>query len=230
MSGDLTIAFTPDTPPYVLDEGSRGIEIELVRAALLPAGLDFQVRQMPYGELADAVNRRAVDAAATVIQADDGTYYSDEYIDFHNAAIVKRGSGIEIPTVAALAGCSIVAWENAWQDLGPEFASLFSPGSQEAGRRGYREIGDQREQVEMFWQGAADVIVIDVAVMEWFSRDLYGTTEDREPLQLFRIFPGETRFRISFRSETLRDTFNSGLQQIRATGLYQQIHDRYLRG
>ncbi len=79
---ELVIAFSLDTPPYVMDEGKRGIEIDIVRAALAPQGYTFTVRQMPYAKLADAVKQEGVDAAATVTEMDDGTFYSDEYITF----------------------------------------------------------------------------------------------------------------------------------------------------
>jgi polar amino acid transport system substrate-binding protein len=70
---ELVIAFSVDTPPYVVDHARSGIEIEILREALRPHGYTFAVRQMPYGELVDAVARTGVDAAATVIQRDDGT-------------------------------------------------------------------------------------------------------------------------------------------------------------
>ncbi len=226
---ELVIAFSLDAPPYVMDEGKTGIEIEIVRAALAPKGYKFTVRQMPYGELADAVSWEGVDAAATVTKLDNGSFYSDEYITFHNAALTRQSAGLKIDSIEDLKGKTIVAWENAYEDLGPKFAALFSPDVKAPYRDKYREIANQSDQVEMFWKGEAEVIVIDVAVMKWFTQELSGEVDTKAPLVEHKIFSADTKFRISFKSEQVRDDFNAGLKQLRASGEYEQIYAKYLR-
>jgi polar amino acid transport system substrate-binding protein len=226
---ELVIAFSLDTPPYVMDEGKTGIEIDIVRAALAPKGYTFTVRQMPYGELADAVKEEGVDAAATVTKLDNGTFYSDEYITFHNAAISKKSAGLTIDSIEDLKGKSILAWENAYEDLGPKFATLFSPDVKAPYREKYREIANQKNQVEMFWKGEAEVIVIGEAVMKWFTQELADEVDTKAPLVDHKIFPADTKFRISFQSERVRDDFNAGLKQLQASGEYEKIYARYLR-
>ncbi len=226
---ELVIAFTLDTPPYVMDHARSGIEIDIVRGALLPQGYTFSVKQMPYGQLPRAVATDGVDAAATVIEADDGTFYSDNYITFHNAAITKRSSGLKLASIADLKGKSIVAWQNAYEDLGPEFAALFAPTVQAAYREKYQEIADQKQQVEMFWQGQAEVIVIDEAVFKWFTKELSGKVDTSAALDYHEIFPPKTKFRISFKSQQVRDAFNAGLRRLRASGEYQKIYEKYLK-
>lgn len=226
---NLLIAFTLDTPPYVMDNARSGIEIDIVRAALKPKGYTFSVRQMPYGKLPDAIAKNGVDAAATVVKMDDGTYYSENYISFKNAAITKKSAGMKIDSIADLKGKSIVAWQNAYEDLGPEFQALFSPKVKEPYRAKYREIANQKKQVEMFWKGEADVIVIDESVMLWFTKELAQKVDTSAALVYHKIFPAETLFRISFKRERVRDDFNAGLKEIRASGLYQKICDKYLK-
>ena len=226
---ELVVAFSLDAPPYIMDEGKRGIERDIVRHALEFKGHKFRAVQMPYGELADAVVTKGVDAAATVTPLDNGTFYSDDYITFHNAAITKRSSGLKIRSIADLKGKSIVAWQNAYEDLGPEFRALFSPQVTAAYREKYREIADQKQQVEMFWKGEAQVIVIDEAVMQWFTRELADDVDTSSALVYDRIFPAKTQFRISFKSGQVRNDFNAGLKHIRSTGLYRKIYDRYLK-
>ncbi len=226
---ELIIAFTIDTPPYVMDQGQSGIEIDIVRAALKPQGYTFRVKQMPYGQLANAVATKEVDAAATVVQADDGTYYSDNYITFHNAAITKRSSGLKIASIADLKGKSIVAWQNAYEDLGGEFKSLFAPAVQAPYRAKYQEIANQKQQVEMFWTGQAEVIVIDEAVFKWFTKELAGKVDTSAALDYHDIFPPKTRFRISFKKAQVRDAFNAGLSALRSSGEYQRIYEKYLK-
>ncbi len=226
---ELVVAFSLDAPPYIMDGGKAGIELQIVRRALKLKGYTVRVRQMPYGELADAVVTKGVDAAATVTPTDNGTYYSDDYITFRNAAITRKRSGLKIDTIADLQGKSIVAWQNAYEDLGPEFQALFAPDVTAPYRKKYREIASQKQQVEMFWKGQAEVIVIDEAVMQWFTREMPKDVDTSAPLVYHRIFPPKTQFRISFKSERVRDDFNAGLQEIRSSGLYEKLYERYLK-
>lgn len=225
---EMVIAFSLDAPPYVMDEVKAGIEIDIVRAALGPKGYTFRVRQMPYGKLADAAEDTEIDAAATVTEADNGTFYSANYVTFHNAAISKQKSKLKIDSVADLKGKSIVAWENAYEDLGPEFAKLFSPSVKAAYREKYREIADQREQVAMFWKGEAEVIVIDEAVMQWFTRELSKDLDTKAVLEYHKVLPADTKFRISFKDKRVRDDFNTGLRSLRESGAYERIYEKYL--
>lgn len=226
---ELVIAFSTDAPPYDMDGGKAGIEIDIVRAALKPSGYTFIAQQMPYGKLADAVRKHGVDAAATVTTEDNGTFYSDNYITFQNVAFTKKAAGLTIDTIADLKGKSIVAWQNAYEDLGPEFKALFAPQVREPYHSKYREIGDQKQQVEMFWKGEAEVIVIDESVMQWFTKELAGKVDTSAAIVSHKIFPAKTPFRISFKSEQVRDDFNAGLKAIRASGEYQKIYDKYLK-
>ena len=117
---ELVIAVALDMPPFVMDKGRAGIEIEIMRAALDYSGHTFQTRQFSIRQLADAVAEKGVDAAATVLKKDDRTYYSDNYVKFENFAFTRKSAGIKIDRIADLKGKSIVAWENAYEDLGPE--------------------------------------------------------------------------------------------------------------
>jgi len=225
----LVIAFSLDTPPYVMDHGKSGIEIDIVRTALKLKGYTFSIRQMTYGELADAVDTKDVDAAATVTKMNNGTFYSENYITFRNAAITKQNSGLKIDSIADLKGKSIVAWQNAYEDLGPEFQALFSPKIKAPYRKKYREIANQKQQVEMFWKGEAQVIVIGESVMQWFTKELANKVDTAQPLVYHWIFPPKTAFRISFKSAKVRDDFNVGLNEIRKSGAYKKICEKYLK-
>lgn len=225
----LVIAIQLDTPPYVMDHGRAGIGIEIIREALRASGYTFAVRQMPLGQLADAIVTKNVDAAASVIKREDGSYYSDNYIFLRNLSISMKSSGITIDRISDLKGKSILAWEDAYEDLGFEFQALFSPWVKEPYREKYKEIPDQREQVEMFWRREADVILIDEFVMRWFTKELSGQVDTSGTLVYHRIFPGETHFRVGFRSERVRYDFDAGLNRIRSSGLYEKIYDDYLK-
>ena len=223
---ELEIGIALDSPPYVMDDASSGIEIDILRKALALRGHQFRPRQLSYKQLDEAVTDKGLDAAATVMEKKDGTYYSDQYITFHNFAFTRRNDKIKIDSIKDLKGHSIVAWENAHKDLGKQFEGLFSPSAKPVG---YREIADQAMQVELFWKDKAEVAVIDEAIMTWFTKHQDKSVDTSAKLVKHKIFPPNTNFRISFKSKQIRDDFNAGLKQLKSSGEYQKIYDGYLK-
>lgn len=217
----ITVAISPDLPPYVMDHATRGIEVDLVRTLLAPQSIHFV--QMPYAELQTAVPDGRADVALGVQRfTDDHVHYSVDCLIFENVAITKESAGLEIESIGDLAGHRVLAWQDAHLELGPEFEKLFAPSSR--GSQPYVEIGNQREQVEAFWSASDAVVVIDRNVFRAFSEEL-GHAMDG--LAVHRIFRPTTRFRAGFVDPALRDTFDRGVASLCANGGYVRILDRY---
>ena len=89
LAGDpeLTASISLDIPPYVMENATKGLEVDIVRFALAEHSLRFV--QMPYAELETAVQRGRADISVTVRQSeDDGAedvFYSDAFITFELA-------------------------------------------------------------------------------------------------------------------------------------------------
>jgi polar amino acid transport system substrate-binding protein len=217
----LTVAIQTDLPPYVLHDATAGIEVQIVRQALEGRSPEFV--QMPYAQLQTAVPRKRADVAVAVKHlTDDGVSYSGEFITFSNAAISKKAAGLTIDDVGGLKGHEVLAWQDAYLELGPVFAQLYAP---KGPRRGnYSEFGDQREQVRAFWAAADDVIVIDRAVFRYFSEAM---GHPMEQVVFHAIFPAVTNFRVAFADATLRDAFDRGLAKLCQTGAYAKILATY---
>lgn len=226
---ELVIGFTYDIPPYIIKDATSGMEIDIVRDALKHKGHTFKPKQYSYAELASVIQKDGLDAAAAVQKSDDGTFYSDNFIWFKNYEFTRKGTDITINSIYDLKGKSIVAWQNAYKDLGPEFEALFSPEVKEPYMAKYKEIPVQQNQVEMFWKGEADVIVIDESILLWFTK--HSTTKNAKVSNLVYhdIFGDKTKFRVSFKDSKMRDDFNAGLKHIREKGIYQKIMDKYLK-
>lgn len=226
---ELLIAFGKDRPPYVYDEDKRGLEIDIVRAALQPKGYTIRVIHVSNRRLQVAINAMGMDGSATVREAHDGTYYSDNYITFENFAISKKQDGLVIQSVADLKGKSIVAWQNAYRDLGPEFEAMFNPKAQTASRRQYFELPSQMAQNKMFWAGRAQVIIIDKTIFLWYRKTLAGAMDTSAEVVFHNIFLERTSFRVAFKNAKVRDDFNEGLRHLRSSGIYQQLYERYIK-
>lgn len=217
----LVVAVSLDIPPYVMEKGTKGLEIDLMRAALKDHSLQFI--QMSYQELQGAIaNKKADIAVAVRLDSSDGVFYSSNFLTFHNAAITKKANGLHIKTVADLKNHTVLTWQNADKELGKEFKQLFSPGG--PAHKNYKEVADQRKQVQLFWQGEGEVIVIDVSIFRHFTREM-GQSMDE--VGIHSIFPPETRFRVGFKDAATRDLFNARLAEMRRSGAYQELLKRY---
>ncbi|MEJ2763348.1 hypothetical protein VV869_05140 [Photobacterium sp. MCCC 1A19761] len=93
----LKIAIANDMPPYVMDNASNGLEVDVVKQAL--ADYDIQFVQVSYRDLQSAVQQRGVDAAIGVMADDSGVFYSDNLITFANFAISKKADQLTIHTI-----------------------------------------------------------------------------------------------------------------------------------
>lgn len=221
VASPLTVAISPDIPPYVLDGASGGLEVDLLRAALPEHELDFV--QLPYGELQTAVADGRADVAVGVQHfADDGVHYSRDVITFANVAAVKRSAGLEIDAVGDLAGHRVLTWQDADRELGAEFEALFSPRSPH--RIDYVEIADQEQQVRDFWAAEAAVAVIDRAIFEAASARL---GHDADEVVLHHLFPPATDFKVGFADAALRDAFDQAIGRLCASGDYDRLLARY---
>lgn len=217
----LTVAISPDIPPYVMKKATAGIEVDIVQHVL--AGYAVRFIQMPYEELQTAVPQNRADVAVAVQQfSDDGVYYSDDSVTFVNVAITKKAAGLKIDSVADLANHKVLAWQGAYLELGPEFKRVFSPESPQW--KNYVEVADQREQVRMFWQAKADIIVVDRSIFSYFSAEAGHATSE---VVLHSLFPAVTKFKVGFKDATVRDAFNQGLNRFCESGSYAKLLNRY---
>ncbi len=212
----LRVAISPDIPPYVTRNATGGLEVELLRRSL--DGYSLQFVQMPYKQLQSAVAENRADVSVGVRSADDGVFYSDDYLTFINVAVTKKSAKINLGSIADLKNHRVLTWQNAYLELGPQFKKLFSPQSPQ--RKNYQEIANQQKQVETFWAAKDDVIVIDRNIFRHFSQESGHSMSD---VTLHFLFPPTTEFKVAFKSQAVRDKFNQSLQQLCRSGEYAKL-------
>jgi polar amino acid transport system substrate-binding protein len=217
----LTVAVTPDIPPFIMNGARRGIEIDLVQLSLPTHRLRFV--QLPYEELQSAVGKGDADVVVGVQQfGEHEAYYSRDMIQFNNVAVVKRSAGVDLESLADLAGHTVLTWQDAWKELGPEFEAMYAPDGPQ--RAHYVEVADQSEQLRMFWAADADILIIDRTIFDWMSLE---QNQSLTAADKFAIFPPSTGFRAAFRDAALRDAFDQGLTALCESGGYMSVLRTY---
>jgi len=239
-SHELTVGFAAGKPPFVYTENEihKGMEIDIVRAALSYKGHSIKkILIMPYPRLQLDVNDHHTDARAGVqkpLSQASNNFYSDNYIAFENYAISLKEANINLTELADLKNYSLVTWKSAYQHLDATFNATYNPASTIEHRK-YTEFVDQRAQVEFFLRKRAEVIVIDKSIFYWQLKSFMQEENSAhfqhllkdQAFVFFNVSPEPTAFRVNFSDEQVRDDFNEGLRELKASGEYQAILDKY---
>ena len=216
----LTVAISPDIPPYVTGRAGDGLVIAILRGSLPERTLRFV--QVPHMEIETTIGNGKADAAALVRSRLKEVFYSKDFIALENAAFSRKSDGLVLREVGDLAGKPVLTWQGAWRELGPAVEALFRPDGAE--RRNLEEFLDQTEQVNAFWTRKGAVAVIDRNIFAYHNRKANRSMDEAV---LHPIFPPSTAFKVGFREEATRDAFDSGLADLCASGRYAALIERY---
>ncbi|MFA0810583.1 substrate-binding periplasmic protein [Microbulbifer epialgicus] len=216
----LKVAIAGDAPPYVINNATSGLEVDIVREALPGYSLEFV--QMGFAETAPALEQGKVQAAVNVMKKNDGLFYSDKMISFANYAITKASDKMKVGSIADLAGKKVITWQGAPMDLGPEFEKMYGPNGTQ--RQNIVQAPTAPDLVAQFWKMKDVVAVVDMELFKYFSNRM-GHKMDQ--VDLFQIFPLMTDFRVGFREQKVRDDFNRGLAELCRTGRYKELLKKY---
>ena len=219
----LTVAVGNTLPPYSIAEFSAGIELDIVRTALYNQGYQAEFFYVPFARLKPTLLSDLADAALTLKRVDinDGIYYSEPHIQFENVVVTLKSKNIDITSVEDLQTMSVLAFQNATVNLGPDFAAVAKENAR------YWEIANQQSQVSMLFLQRSDALVIDRRIFDYYHQRLspqfHATAVTYHP-----IFE-PTDYHVGFTSKTVRDDFNTALEKMHDSGEYQQILDKYSR-
>ncbi|MDX5372847.1 MAG: transporter substrate-binding domain-containing protein [Pseudomonadaceae bacterium] len=217
----LLIGFGTHKPPYIYEGEARGLEFEIVAAAVRAAGYQLEVRHAPMERLHLALRRGELDGIATTnslsgIQA----HYSATYIHYHNAAMALTSRGYRINSIAELGRYSISTFQRARHLLGTEFQAMAESNPR------YREEAQQINRNRLLYSGRVDVVVGDPRILRYLNREVAEQVDTSQPLTLYLLFQ-PTAYSVGFRRPLQRDRFDRGLAAIRASGEYLEIERRY---
>ncbi|WP_169545275.1 substrate-binding periplasmic protein [Sneathiella aquimaris] len=210
-------------PPYGIKESNSGIEVDIVRAALAKKGHTIVVRFVPFGRVGKDFQDGKIDAANT-LTPDSGVKgeYSDSHISYQNVATTLKDSGLNLGSIGDLNAHKVVAFANASIYLGDDFAKMAS------GNKNYREVADQATQNKLLMTGRTDVVVGDIRIFQFYNKKIADQVKLKD-VTYHTIFK-PTAYSVAFKDAKIRDDFNAGLKEIKASGEYDQIIAKYVKG
>ena len=220
----LKAAFGQEKAPYlwVEKEQVKGIEFEIVRAALAAEGNGVTPVVLPNRRANQVLSSGDFDLVTGVLAGEAGeAFYSDEYFTYANCAISRKSRHVTLKDLSDLFHYRVVAFQTAWENLG--LAKLHPSGPADLD---YTELPSQDRQTKFFWADRADVNLIDRYVFEWYSRKMAKEVDTSDAVTYHDILP-KLSPRAAFRTAKDRDAFNAGLKEIRENGTYDRIFADY---
>lgn len=217
----LMVGFGTHKPPYVYENENKGLEYELVEAALADAGIEINAYYAPLERLHRMLANKELHAMATTNETSGViAHYSQVYIEYHNVAVSLQRNHIRLETIADLQGHSISAFQRARFLLGPRFLAMTAANTR------YREEARQITRNLLLYAGRVDVMIGDRRIIRAFNGDIADRVDISQPVTEHTLFP-PTGYRMGFVNRSVRDRFDQGLSAIHADGRYQAITQRY---
>jgi len=228
LTTELKIALGSGRAPYTLEKQSiKGLEYHLISKILAQNNINVTIeKRLPLDLLKSALHDdQNLDAAVTIFTNGKNYFYSDKFISFNNVVVTRKKQQLTIKNSADLASHSVAAFAQAYKLLGLEYFSQFNPDNRPSS---YQELIDQQQQVNLLIDGKVDALVIDQRIFNWFAAK--AGYPSMKLFDFHKIYPNNTQLVVGFRSEKIRDIFNSNLSKLKKSGEYQYIINDYDSG
>jgi polar amino acid transport system substrate-binding protein len=224
---EVSMAFGEKIPPFCFPQTDSGIEVEIIREALAFRGHVLKPLYFPLIRVPVAFRSGQVDGAMTDLGEDLSRYganHGNPAVFYDHVFITLKDRRLVIKKPEDLKGLSVLSFPGGLKRY-PQWLE----GVQAAGL--YREENDQRLQVLTLQKGRYDVVLSDRNIFKYFTLQ-YKRETGTEPVPVDEhpfttVNPQE--YRPIFRDKSIRDDFNAGLEQLKKSGRYQAIFDKYLK-
>tara|TARA_R110000868_G_scaffold189695_4_gene433187 strand:+ start:4790 stop:5584 length:795 start_codon:yes stop_codon:yes gene_type:complete len=208
------------SPPwsYINEEKEIvGIEKEIIEAVLGKMGYNSTFTIYSYSRLLKEIKDHRIDFASPVAFKIPNLHYTSNFVQFHDVAITRKGSGLTINTLEDLKDKHVVAYQHAKSVLGKDYEALA-----QNSMKSYKEIPERRNQLRMLFLNRADVVIGDIRTLSYIAKEIYG--EDK--IDIHPIFP-ETHYPAATWDKDLALKFTEIVNLYIESEDYQQLLKKY---
>jgi polar amino acid transport system substrate-binding protein len=213
------------TPPYLINEGPRGIVIDLLREAFALKGYTTEVTLVPVRRAAHELEIGSVDGVTSIngTDLDPSKYFvADPIFDFEDYIFTLKDRGIKVSAPEDLDALSVATF--------PTAAVVYPDWLKKVADEGRQiEVSDQVLQVQMLYANRVDAVLADARIMAYMVAKVAKDTGE-PPRDLARSqLIGSVGAAPAFRTAAQRDALNAGIAELRASGRYDEIVDSYTK-
>lgn len=226
-SEEVSMAFGDKIPPFCFPETNSGIEIEVIRESLAYSGHMLKPHYFPLARVPVAFKKGLVDAAMTDLGEDlseFGGYYGSPAVFYDNVFITLKERGLSIKKPEDLKGLSVSSFQGALARYPKWLDSVNKDGM-------YFTKSDQLLQVKTLFNNRFDVILSDRNIFKYHSilLEREGSINVKAIEEHRFTILNKNDYRPIFRNPKIRDDFNKGLKQLKESGRFDAIYDKYLK-
>ncbi len=227
---EVLMAFSQDIPPYIFQQQNKGIELDIISAALAYKGHTLKPAYYPLGRVPIAFVNQLVDAAMGdmgVELTSKGGFYAEPAVIYDNVFITLKSRDISIKKPSDLNSLLVASFQGAEKRYGTWLKKVVDENR-------FFGVSDQLKQVELLSLGRFDVVLCDRFIFQYFAKQLElinGVGNSIERIEIDEhpfVTVNPKNYRPVFRNKKIRDDFNIGLTELKKSGGFKKIYDNYI--
>jgi polar amino acid transport system substrate-binding protein len=225
----LIISLGTTLPPHVIQKNNEGISLDIIRKCLGREDYELEFKYFPYARRILEFKEGRADAVYNIVREDIENhglvgFLSDPAFIYENVAVSLKKNKYQISNISDLKDYSVISWQGASNLLGEEYAKMAES------NKNYREIANQERQIALLFMGRAEVIQLDLSIFHYYRnlvrKEGKYKVDVEQPVDIFPLF-GKIAYSMFFRDKATTVAFNKRLQEIRESGEYKEIVDKY---
>ncbi|MBU1620743.1 MAG: transporter substrate-binding domain-containing protein [Gammaproteobacteria bacterium] len=189
-----------------------GLDYEIIKTILQREGIEAEFELYSYSRLLKLFSEKKLDMASPVAVPYPGAFYSQPYFTVLDVVVTKSSSPLSINSLKDLEGKTIVAYQQASEVLGPDFAATVK-------KAHYLEEADRVQQFELLMNDRVQLMIGDAKVLAYYATKHYGA----KSIKSHQILPS-VDYPAAFWNRGLQAKFNAGLLHLTESGEFDQIH------
>lgn len=223
QSKEIVASFGESLPPWVVDNGSSGVLVNLLQDCLAPSGYTLKPKTLPYARRIAEYLTGQVSVVTDINQktiAERGLqgYYSGDIYAYENFLFSLSERALKVNKIAELSQYSLLSWQGAIAHIGGEYAAMAKQNKK------YSETHNQKTQLRMLFNKRVDFIQMDGQIYQFYRQEMLNDNEldatvavDKYPLF------GKNPNGFLFKSKAARDACVANLTLIKQQNKYKDI-------
>lgn len=218
----ITVGSDTTFPPFEWQKDGEifGFDIDMIRAIGQAEGLEVTIKPMPFAGIVPSLQAGSIDVAVagmTITKARmDNVNFSHAYYR-SGLSVLVRADESDIQGFADLKG-RVVATKKATSSVDYMMKNGVPTGS-------IKQFKDISSAYEALINGGADAVIFDHPV------NIDFTNQNSKAKIVGELLTGEFYgIAVSKSKPELVEKMNAGLQKIKASGVYEQLFDKYFGG
>ena len=225
----LNIVLKSGKEPYVINKKFiKGIEYDLIELILSKSNIS--INSTIISKNIENFNIKDLDLDLDIkenyksINQNNNLYYSDDLITFEDIIVSRKVDSFDINEISDLIDKRILSFKDSYKIYGDEFFKLFNPINRP---NKYLEENSYENIVDSFLNNDTDLIIIPINIFKWYlkQKTIYSIND----FNISFIFEKKESINLIFKEKRLRDLFNKNLKEIKSSGEYLNVFNKYVK-